>query len=84
MMVVDLSCMREVKVDVERKVAIAQGGALWSDFDAATTQKGFVSVGGTVSHTGIGGGRIGHSHTDLRFDPRRRLRLVNWPIRSLH
>jgi len=47
--------MREVKVDAEKKLAYAQGGALWSEFDAATTAKGLVSVGGTVSHTGIGG-----------------------------
>lgn len=42
-------------MDAEKKLAYAQGGALWSEFDAATTAKGLVSVGGTVSHTGIGG-----------------------------
>jgi len=47
--------MREVKVDADKRLAYAQGGALWSDFDTATTDKGLVSVGGTVSHTGIGG-----------------------------
>jgi FAD/FMN-containing dehydrogenase len=47
--------LNKVKVDVEKQLAYAQGGALWSDFDAATTEHGFVSVGGTVNHTGIGG-----------------------------
>jgi hypothetical protein len=36
--------MREVKVDAEKKLAYAQGGALWSEFDAATIAKGLVSV----------------------------------------
>jgi FAD/FMN-containing dehydrogenase len=47
--------MREVKVDPEKRLAYAQGGALWEDFDKATTAHGLVSVGGTVSHTGLGG-----------------------------
>ena len=47
--------MREVKVDPEKRLAYAQGGALWEDFDTATTAHGLVSVGGTISHTGLGG-----------------------------
>jgi FAD/FMN-containing dehydrogenase len=56
---VDLSNLRNVRIDVERRVAYAQGGVLWSEFDKATTECGFVSVGGTVSHTGIGGLIVG-------------------------
>ena len=40
-------------------MAYAQGGALWEDFDEATTKCGMVSVGGIVSHTGIGGLIVG-------------------------
>jgi FAD/FMN-containing dehydrogenase len=47
--------MRNVRVDPENRIAYAQSGALWEDFDKATTAHGLVSVGGTVSHTGLGG-----------------------------
>lgn len=47
--------MRNVRVDPENRVAYAQGGALWEDFDKATTAHGLVSVGGTINHTGLGG-----------------------------
>lgn len=47
--------MREVKVDTEKSLAYAQGGATWEDFDKATTAVGFAGVGGTVNHTGVGG-----------------------------
>ena len=56
---VDLSRLRNVKVNTGNRIAYAQGGALWSDFDDATTAHGLVSVGGTVSHTGIGGLIVG-------------------------
>lgn len=55
----DLSRLRAVRVDPEKRLAFAQGGALWSDFDEATIAHGLVSVGGTVSHTGIGGLIVG-------------------------
>jgi len=47
--------MRNIRVDPENRIAYAQGGALWEDFDKATTAHGLVSVGGTVNHTGLGG-----------------------------
>jgi FAD/FMN-containing dehydrogenase len=56
---VDLSNLQNIRIDVERRVAYAQGGVLWKEFDKATTERGFVSVGGTVSHTGIGGLIVG-------------------------
>jgi FAD/FMN-containing dehydrogenase len=55
LILVDLSDLRYVRVDAEKRLAYAQGGALWTDFNNATTAEGFVSVGGTVDHTGIGG-----------------------------
>ena len=47
--------MRDVRVDPEKRLVYAQGGALWEDVDKATTAHGLVSVGGTVNHTGLGG-----------------------------
>jgi len=61
---VDLSLMREVSVDPAAKRARAAGGTIWSDVDRATQAFGLATVGGIVSHTGVGGltlgGGIGH------------------------
>jgi FAD/FMN-containing dehydrogenase len=54
-LVVDLREMRAVRVDPERRLAFAQGGANWEDFDAATIPFGLATTGGTVIDTGIGG-----------------------------
>jgi FAD/FMN-containing dehydrogenase len=63
-LVIDLSRMRNVEVDPEARIARSQGGATWSDFDAATQQHGLVSPGGVVGSTGVTGltlgGGIGH------------------------
>jgi FAD/FMN-containing dehydrogenase len=56
---VDLSHLKDIKLDAEMRLAYAQGGVLWSEFDAATAKYGLVSVGGTISHTGIGGLIVG-------------------------
>jgi FAD/FMN-containing dehydrogenase len=53
--VVDLSRLRKVTVDVGKRLAYVQGGANWDDFNDATSRHGLASVGGTVSHTGVGG-----------------------------
>src|SRR3954453_1973829 len=53
-LVVDLSGMRTVTVDVERKRARAGGGALISDLNAATQAHGLGVPTGMVGHTGIG------------------------------
>ena len=55
LIIVDLGLLNAVKIDAEECLAYAGGGALWSDFDEATTAAGFASVGGTVDHTGLGG-----------------------------
>jgi FAD/FMN-containing dehydrogenase len=57
--VIDLSPMRAVTVDPARRIAIAQGGALWRDFDAATHVHGLASTGGLISSTGVGGLTLG-------------------------
>jgi FAD/FMN-containing dehydrogenase len=61
---VDLSLMRDMSVDPAAKTARAAGGTIWSDVDRATQAVGLATVGGIVSHTGVGGltlgGGIGH------------------------
>ena len=63
-LVIDLTRMRTVEVDPEAGLAISQGGATWSDFDAATQAHGLVTPGGVVGSTGVTGltlgGGIGH------------------------
>jgi FAD/FMN-containing dehydrogenase len=63
-LVIDLSLLRGVEVDAERRVARAGGGATWLDFDTATQESGLVCPGGVVGSTGVCGlalgGGIGH------------------------
>ncbi len=58
-LVVDLSALRAVEVDRSSRVARAQGGATWADFDAATQASGLATTGGVVATTGIGGLTLG-------------------------
>jgi len=63
-LVIDLSLMRTVDVDEDARIARADGGATWLDFDAATQAFGLVTPGGVVGSTGVAGltlgGGIGH------------------------
>ncbi len=54
-LVVDLSVMRSVRVDPDRRVALADGGARLADVDAATQEHGLATSLGVVSETGIAG-----------------------------
>ena len=56
---VDLRGMQNVTVDTEQRVAIAEGGATWGEFDAATQEHGLAVTGGRVSTTGIAGLALG-------------------------
>jgi FAD/FMN-containing dehydrogenase len=51
-LVIDLSRMRDVRVDPEKRIAISQGGATWLDFDVATQEHSLVTPGGVVGSTG--------------------------------
>ncbi|MBA3728323.1 MAG: FAD-binding oxidoreductase [Actinobacteria bacterium] len=57
--VVDLSGMRSVTVDPERRTARALGGATWGDFNDATHAHGLATTGGIISTTGVGGLTLG-------------------------
>lgn len=52
---IDLSLMRNVEVDAERKTALVDGGALWRDVDEATQKHGLATPGGLISDTGVAG-----------------------------
>jgi hypothetical protein len=54
-MVVDLSRMRQVKVDPEARRAWIAGGCLLGSIDTATQKAGLVFPSGVVSHTGASG-----------------------------
>jgi FAD/FMN-containing dehydrogenase len=63
-LMIDLSLMKAIRVDPEKRTARAAGGLLWSEFDRGTAPFGLATTGGIISHTGIGGltlgGGLGH------------------------
>lgn len=56
---IDLSLMNGVRVDPKKGSVRAEGGCLWGAVDHETAAFGLATVGGTVSHTGIGGLTLG-------------------------
>jgi FAD/FMN-containing dehydrogenase len=54
-LVIDLRPMKGIWVDHERRVARAQAGLDWGDFDRETQLHGLATTGGRVSTTGISG-----------------------------
>lgn len=58
-LLIDLSRMRRITVDPDQRVAVAEGGATWGEFDAATQQHGLAVTGGRIRGTGIGGLTLG-------------------------
>ena len=58
-MVIDLGALKGIWVDPQRRVARAQAGVVWSEFDAETQVFGLATTGGLVSSTGISGLTLG-------------------------
>jgi FAD/FMN-containing dehydrogenase len=63
-LVIDLSRMKGVRVDPERRTAVVNGGCTWGDVDHATHAFGLATPSGVISTTGVGGltlgGGLGH------------------------
>lgn len=58
-LVIDLSGMRDVRVDAVNRTARAGGGTTWGDFDHETQASGLATTGGIVPSTGVGGLTLG-------------------------
>jgi FAD/FMN-containing dehydrogenase len=57
--VIDLSRMKGIEVDAKSRIARAQAGMTWGEFDRATQAAGLATTGGIVSRTGIAGLTLG-------------------------
>jgi FAD/FMN-containing dehydrogenase len=58
-LMIDLSTMKGITVDPQTKIAIAQPGLTWAEFDRQTQRHGLATTGGAVSTTGIAGLTLG-------------------------
>lgn len=58
-LVIDLSSMKNIAVNPQTRIAKAQPGLTWGDFDKATQAHGLATTGGLVSTTGIAGFTLG-------------------------
>jgi FAD/FMN-containing dehydrogenase len=58
-LMIDLSPMKRVDVDAERRIARAEPGLLWAEYDAGTQAHGLAGPGGEISHTGVAGLTLG-------------------------
>jgi FAD/FMN-containing dehydrogenase len=56
---IDLSLLKSVDVDPVARVVRASGGMTWGEVDLATQRYGLATVGGSISHTGVGGVTLG-------------------------
>jgi hypothetical protein len=56
---IDLSLMKGIRVDHERRTVTAQAGATWGDLDHETQAFGLATTGGQISTTGIAGLTLG-------------------------
>ncbi len=57
--VIDLSLMKKIEIDAEARIARAQPGLTWGEFDKATQAYNLATTGGLVSTTGIAGFTLG-------------------------
>jgi FAD/FMN-containing dehydrogenase len=57
--VLDLSRMRDVRIDPQHRTARVSGGATWGDVDHAGSAFGLATPSGVISTTGVGGLTLG-------------------------
>ena len=58
-LMIDLSCMKGIRVDSERRAAHAEPGLTWAEFDHEAQAFGLATTGGLISTTGIAGLTLG-------------------------
>jgi FAD/FMN-containing dehydrogenase len=58
-LMIDLAPMKGIHVDPRARVARAQGGVLWSEFNRETQIHGLATTGGVIGSTGISGLTLG-------------------------
>ena len=58
-LMIDLSLMKGVHVDPLHKIAWADGGTVWKEFNRETQHYGLATTGGVVSSTGVAGLTLG-------------------------
>ncbi|MBT8067775.1 MAG: FAD-binding oxidoreductase [Gammaproteobacteria bacterium] len=58
-MQIDLSTLRNARVDTKARRAYVAGGSLLGELDRESMAHGLVTTAGTVSHTGVGGLTLG-------------------------
>lgn len=58
-LLIDLSLMKGIHVDVKTRMARAEGGVTWGEFNRETQLHGLATTGGVVSTTGIAGLTLG-------------------------
>jgi FAD/FMN-containing dehydrogenase len=58
-LMIDLSLIKEIKIDPEARTAVVGGGVTWGELDAATQAHGLAVTGGRISSTGVGGLTLG-------------------------
>ncbi|MFF3071766.1 FAD-binding oxidoreductase [Kitasatospora sp. NPDC057936] len=64
-MVLDLSGMKRLEIDPDARLAIAEPGLTWGEFDAATQQHGLALPGPRNTDVGIAGHTLGGGVGDL-------------------
>jgi FAD/FMN-containing dehydrogenase len=58
-LVIDLTCMKGIRVDPARRTARAEPGLTWREFDRETQAFGLATTGGQISTAGIAGLTLG-------------------------
>ena len=58
-LMIDLSPMKQIRVDSVRRTALVEPGVTWTELDSATQAYGLATPGGTVGETGIAGLTLG-------------------------